>query len=140
MWDLENLNAPTEFTNPFDKKGKEKIYLRLASDEDNKNFFDTVGVKEKVYWKTNPQTRGMQRVKDFDPTPEERDMFNEEVWDFSIVDWVLFDKEKNLIPCTRENKCTLMRKSPKFANWVASCLEQLRESIEVIAESERKNS
>jgi hypothetical protein len=140
MWSLEDLNPAVEFTNPFDPKGKEKIYLRLAADEDNQRFFATAGVKEKVYWKTHPQTRQMQRVKDFDPTPEERDLFNEEVWDFSITDWVLYDKDKNLIPCTRENKCLLMRKSPKFANWVASSLEQLRESIEIIKEEETKNS
>jgi hypothetical protein len=139
MWDLENLNPSVEFVNPFDKKKKEKIFLRLASEEDNRRFFETAGVKEKVYWKTNPQTRAMQRVKDFDPSDAERDLFNEEVWDFSIVDWVLFDTKKELIPCTRENKCLLMRKSPKFASWVANCLEQLRESLEIIAEEEKKN-
>lgn len=140
MWDLNNLNPPAEFINPWDKKGKEKIFVRLASDEDNTAFFSKVGVKEKVYWKTNPQTRQMQRVKDFDPTPEERDMFNEEVWDFSIVDWFLLDKNKEPIPCTRENKCLLMRKSPKFASWVASCLEQLREALETIRDESLKNS
>jgi hypothetical protein len=109
-FDLTDLNPAVKFDNPFDPQKKEWIMLRLASDDDNKTFFDTVGVKEKVYWKTNPQTRSMQRVKDFDPTPAERDMFNEEVWDFSITDWLLYDNQGEEIPCTRANKCTLMRK------------------------------
>ena len=138
-FDLTDLNPAVKFDNPFDPKGKEWIMLRLASDDDNKNFFSTVGVKEKVYWKTNPQTRSMQRVKDFDPTPEERDMFNDEVWDFSITDWLLYDTKGEEIPCTRDNKSMLMRKSPKFASWIASCLEELRESIEITKAELEKN-
>jgi hypothetical protein len=146
-WNLENLNPATRFYYYEDgKKTKEWVELRLASDDDNKKFFNTIGVREKIEKIFNPKTRQMERMTYFDTSDEQRDLFNEEVWDFSISDWGLFSTEKDEsnklkpIPCTRENKIKFMRSSPKFANWVAKCLENLREALEAYTEDERKNS
>ncbi len=133
-WDLGDLNPAVQFD-----LGDEWIKLRIASDEDNKKFFNTAGVKETVEYRRDPKTRQMQRLTYFSPSEEQREKFNEEVWDFSIVDWNIFTSDGEKIPCTRENKIKFMRYSPKFATWVAECLEQLSEDLKVYNEEVRKN-
>jgi hypothetical protein len=146
---LFDINAPNPATRFYlIEDGKETdtwISLKLASEEDNKRFFNAIGVKEKVEKIFNPKTRQMERMTFFDHSEEQRDRFNEEIWDFSIDGWNLFSPEKDefgknkFIPCTKENKIKLMRTSPRFATWVANCLEKLRESLEDYGVEERKN-
>lgn len=136
-FDLKNLNPSTRFM--YLDNGEETgeyISLRLASDQDNKNFFNSIGVKEKVEQVFNPKTRQMDRQTFFNTNEAQREQFNELVWDFSITDWKLFSTEKDEdgepieIPCTKENKIKFMRESPQFATWTASCLEELRASLD----------
>jgi hypothetical protein len=140
-WNLDDLNPPAKFWYVDNgKKTGDWVSLCLASDEDNKRFFDLVGVKEKVEYRKDPQTRQMQRLTYFDSTDEQRDRFNEEIWDFSIKEWNLTGKSKeDKVPCTRENKVKLMRGSPKFAQWIAECLEKMRADLQVYYEEEQKN-
>lgn len=145
-WNTSDLNPPTRFY--FIEDGKdtqEYVSLRLASDADNKKFFDQLGVREKVEKTFNPKTRSMERMTFFDTSDEQREKFNELVWDFSIVEWNLLSTETDKtgapikIPCTKENKVQFMRESPKFASWIAKCLESLREALDSYAESKAKN-
>lgn len=145
-WDLKELNPSTKFY--FKEDGvetKESVSLRLASDLDNKNFFNSIGVKEKVEQIFNPKTRQMDRQTFFNTNEAQREQFNELVWDFSITDWNLLSTEKDEddefipIPCTKENKIKFMRESPKFATWIADCLEELREQLSSHTETTRKN-
>jgi hypothetical protein len=145
-WSLANLNPPTRFAwVEDDKETNQWISVRLASEADNKNFFASVGVKEKVERVVNPKTRAMERMTYFDSSDEQRDLFNEAVWDFSIADWFLESDDKDEdgvpipIPCTKENKIALMRGSPRFAAWVAKCLESLRGMLEGYEATESKN-
>jgi hypothetical protein len=146
FFDLNTPNPPTTFY--YWENGQETeawISLRLASEEDNRRFFNAIGVKEKVEKIFNPKTRQMERMTYFDHTEPQRDAFNDEIWDFSIVDWNILSSDKDedgkpiTIPCMRENKIKLMRTSPKFASWVANCLERLRENLEQSGVEERKN-
>jgi len=145
FFDSEELNPPTRFYYYHNgKKTDQWIELRLASDEDNKNIFRSIGVKEKVNNIYNPKTRQMDRQTYFDTNEEQMDRYNEAMWDFSIVDWYLVKRDRkeeteDSIPCTRENKILYMRKSPKFSSWVASCLEKLRETLSEVGEAESKN-
>jgi len=143
---LSKLNPSTRFY--FHENGNKTenwVELRLASDDDNKRFFNSIGVKEKVTNVFNPKTRQMDRQTFFDTNDSQRDQFNEEVWDFSITDWNLLsdendeDGEPATIPCNKENKIKFMRGSPLFATWIANCLENLRESLAGAGEAETKN-
>jgi hypothetical protein len=145
-FDLSNLNPSTKFM--YSENGEETgeyICLRLASDADNKRFFNSIGVKEKVEQIYNPKTRQMDRQTYFHTNEDQREQFNEIVWDFSITDWKLFSTEKDEddnyieIPCTTENKIKFMRESPLFATWTADCLETLREQLSTHAKAVRKN-
>ncbi len=95
-FDLSNLNPSTKFM--YSENGEETgeyICLRLASDADNKRFFNSIGVKEKVEQIYNPKTRQMDRQTYFHTNEDQREQFNEIVWDFSITDWKLFSTEKD---------------------------------------------
>lgn len=133
-WDIDgDLNPSVKFS-----IGDEWICVRVASDADNRKFFDLIGVKETVEYKTDSRTRQMQRLTFLELSETQKEKFNEEIWDFSIVEWNLLDKNGDSIPCTRENKIKLMRHSPKFASWVAECLESLREDLKIYREQEKK--
>lgn len=146
FWNEKDLNPSTLFY--FYKDGEKTdsyVALRLASDLDNKNFFNSIGVKEKVEQIFNPKTRQMDRQTFFNTNEDQREQFNELVWDFSITDWFLPSTEKDEddepipIPCTKENKVKFMRGSPLFATFIADSLEQLREQLSSHTETVRKN-
>lgn len=142
-WDIENDKALNPTTRFFfetpEEEESEYVDLRIASDQENKEIFKKAGVKFEKKLVYNKQDRQMQYLRDLDVSDEKQDKFNEEVWDFSIVDWNLITPNGDKIPCTRENKTKLMRKSPKFASFVGDCLEELRNSVKGKKESELKN-
>lgn len=137
-WDVENLNPTTRFNFPEDES--QWVELRLASDQDNKEIFQRAGIKlfeKKLVY--NSKERQMQWVQGTPTDEAQQTRFSEEIWDFSIVNWKLLNKEGEEIPCTRENKIMFMRRSPKFASWVGDCLEIMREGLSVAKHEEIKN-
>jgi hypothetical protein len=81
----------------------------------------------------------MQWIRDFDPTEQQRERFDEESWDFSITAWRLLKKDGELIPCNRENKVLLMRRAPKFSLFYTECMDKLRDGLRNRKEDELKN-
>ncbi len=66
---------------------------------------------------------------------------NELTWDYCIVGWEdIYDGKGQEIECTKEMKILLMRKSVKFANFVAECLGKLTEGEEEHEKDLEKNS
>lgn len=67
-------------------------------------------------------------------------LHSELLWDYAIVGWDGIEDENGVpIPCTRENKVTLMNGSPVFARIVGDLLDQLTEARIQRAESAEKN-
>lgn len=140
-FDIDNdnsLNPAIRFDWPEDQSG-EWIELRLPSEADKKTFFEKAGVKEKVEYRTDKKTRMIQRITFFDSTPEQRDQYDEELWDFMIANWNMITPSDDHIPCTRENKVKLMRRSPRFRTWIDSCIEKMEADILRYQESIEKN-
>ena len=148
-WDIDggDLNPSVRYYWDEDAKEEDKewIEIRLASDDDNRDLFKKVGVKEKKELRENPKTRQMQWIRDFDPTEKQREEFDEESWDFTITNWRLLKKKRSdddfaeEIPCTKANKVMLMRKAPKFSIFYGECMEKLREGVKSRKEDVTKN-
>ena len=139
-WDIdskEGLNPARRFN--WDEEGNEWVEVILASDSDVRNCFKKAGIKEKVFLETDRKTRQMQRFREFAPTDEERDRFDEELWDFTIARWYLVKPDGSEITCTRENKILMMRGSIKFSNWINDSLDIMREDIKVYKQELEKN-
>lgn len=137
MFDLSDLNPAQRFSYPDSKE--EWVELRLPSDEDQKKFFKVAGIKAKKEYHTDKKTRGIQILRDFEPSDEEMKKYEEEMWDFCITDWNLITKKKEKIPCTKENKCKLMFNAPQFAVWVKACQEKMYDDLSKIKEALEKN-
>lgn len=144
-WDIEDLNPVTRFYYGDEDqqigdgdKSKEWVELRVAADEDTERMRKQAGIKQKVEYR-NVRGRA-QRLEFLDSNEQKINTFSDLLNDFTIVDWYLFDKQGQEIPCTKENKLKLMKGSPMFAAWIASCTEQIRSEIENVAEEEAKNS
>lgn len=137
QFDLNNLNPGEWFVYPDNENTK--ICLRVCAGDDLREITKQT-TKKKIEWKVNPTTRRVERAVYDDDLDPDGSLFNELLWDFCIVDWEgILDSNKNKIPCTRENKKLLMGKSVKFAQWVVSCLDILRESNKEKEEEEIKN-
>ena len=82
--------------------------------------------KNEAEFVLNKKTRAMERVTySKDLTHVERKKFQEEMWDYVIINWEnLLDKSGNSIPCTKENKVKLMS-IPVIDRFVAKCLKTL---------------
>ena len=118
LFDLENLNPAIKWYLDDDDKSQGSVTLRALSRD------DVMENLKKHTKKTTEIHRGMQVVKE--EISEESDY---DSWDKSIVEWELFDKNNNPIPCTRDNKVLLMGKSPWFQNFVAERLERMRKEF-----------
>ena len=126
-FDLQELNPGTFFD--FGEDGG-RISLRLCAGDDLRDI-QKATVKKRVEFK-NGQRYEVEDVNEA--------LRGEMLWDFSIVNWEkFFDAQGKEIPCTRENKILLMGKSPRFANFVASCLQELRDKQEAEVLAQRKN-
>lgn len=136
-WDLSNPNPGTRFDLPGNEG--EFVELKALSDEENREVFKLSGIKFVKKQLHNKVDRKIEIVRDLDDDDEKQKKYSDEVNDRCIVDWLLFDPDGNKIPCTRENKITLMTKSPKFAAFVSEKLEELRASLSGKKEVELKN-
>jgi len=152
-FDLENLNAGTWFPYPLPgedsprkKKGApdEKVcyrapdldFLRTLDDETMETRREFVQPKKKS-GKINMRAP-LQHVEY--PVVKDQKLRDETLWEYMIVDWQIYDAKGQLIPCTKENKTTLMRKSSEFALYTTDCLEILREKEGDQNAGEVKNS
>ncbi|MDD5353028.1 MAG: hypothetical protein PHS93_07715 [Candidatus Omnitrophica bacterium] len=125
--DLDNLNPGTWFDFP---DGEGRICLKTLS-------FDEAMEISKATSKKKAEYKNNQRFA-FDEIDEERQ--TEMTWDKTILSWEgLYSKDKKEIPCTKEMKINLMRKSPEFARMVRGFLETLTAAETAQAEIEEKN-
>lgn len=142
-WDVEQLNEGTKFPwkgQNLDDKGCEWIELLLLPDEDNLKLFKQLGIKEKKLREINPKTRRVEYVRDWEISEEQRQAYDEEVWDRTIVNWHLLKTDGATVECTREMKTKFMRQSPKFKKWYQESMEILEDDIRVYKEANEKNS
>lgn len=127
---LEDLNPGTFF--PFEEGSDDKggVTIRLANSE----ILDEIA---KRCTKTKFEYRRGQR---FEITTVDEELKGEILWNYVIIDWSgLFDLQGNDIPCTKENKLMLMKKSVKFSSFVSKSVEALSEKISEYNEDLEKN-
>jgi len=143
-FDLENLNPACRFfwedeDNEDDKKGDEEwVDLRLCSDDDVERFQKEAEIKQKVEYRRD---RGrLHRVEFVDSDKKKMNKLSDLVNDFVVVNWRLLSKKREEIPCNLENKKIMFGKSPQFSEWIASCLEKMRQDIKMTEDRETKNS
>lgn len=142
-WDVEQLNEGTKFPwkgQDLDKPNCEWIELLLLPDEENLKLFKQLGIKEKKLREINPKTRRVEYVRDWEISEEQRQAYDEEVWDRTIVNWNLLKPDGTAVECTREMKTKFMRQSPKFKKWYQESMEMLEDDIRVYKETNEKNS
>lgn len=130
--DTENLNPGVFF--PFaeeeDNDDPGGITIRLANGE----VLDTINKK---CTKKRVEFRRGQRFEVIDEDDKRR---SELLWDYVIIDWKgLDDMEGKPIPCTKDNKISLMRGSVRVAAFVGNCIEKLTEESELYEEALEKN-
>jgi hypothetical protein len=139
-FNLDQLNPTKIFIWPeSDEKDEEFVELRLVPDEMNREIFKKIGAKPTKQLVFDPKSRQPQYVKDFDLNDKQQDDFSEMTWDYSIVSWHLVTTNGDEIECTKENKLKFMKNSPKFASWIADCLESMRSDLKVMKEEAEKN-
>jgi len=140
-FDPSNLNPTKTFVWPHSTDEQEEwIELRLVPDDMNRAFFKQIGAQPKSKLVFNPKTHQPSELKDYSLTDRQIEEYSELVWDYSICGWFLITPNGEEIPCTMENKIRFMKESPAFAQWVADCLEEMRESVKQVKEIETKNS
>lgn len=152
-FDLENLNPGTWFPYPLPredapkrKKGapEEKVCFRVPDGEFLRSLDDETVETRREFVQPRKKSgkinmRAPMQHVEF-PVIKDQDLRNERLWDYMITDWQLYDKKGQLIPCVKENKTTLMRKSSEFALYSADCLERVRENEGEQKTAEGKNS
>lgn len=132
-FDVTNLNPGTWF--PLGKDEKDgRICLRICDAESLRQIRKQT-VKKKVEFK---KVEG--KPERFESADVNDDLQEELIWDYCIIDWEgILDKDKNPIPCTRENKIMLMNKSVTFAKIVSEGLSAIRDQIEEGESASEKN-
>ncbi|MBU2346634.1 MAG: hypothetical protein KJ888_20785, partial [Gammaproteobacteria bacterium] len=98
------------------------------------------GIKTKTEYHRDRRTGRHERLEYVDADEEKIVLFAEALNNFIIADWALFTNDGKKIDCTKENKNKLMRGSPRFAEFIAECTEQLRKDIRIQEDKELKNS
>ena len=126
-FDMENLNPPTW----FDFGDDARIQMRVCSGDD----LDKIQKKTRKI--VHEYRRGdRHQWEDIDQEKEFK-MVN----DFIIVDWENINDGNGVeLQCNTKNKEKLLRGSPLFSSFIASCLEKLNNNIGHIQEEEEKNS
>ena len=115
----------------YDMEGTDvSVCLRVCTSDSYKEIRKKT-VRNRVEYKQG------QRFMFEDTNEDER---NKLVWDYCIVDWKgIYDAENKPIPCTKEFKLILMNKSVKFAEFVTTKLNLLRELKDAHSKEEEKN-
>ena len=125
--DLENPNPGVTFYFNGKDKGEGYITLRVLSNEKLEEITNRCRIK-RVEVKGNPPTRF--EYLDFKTGGEAKEF--ELTWDYCIADWSqVIDAKDKEIPCTPENKVTLMRSAPKFSSYVLKCIREMSIEKEV---------
>jgi len=123
--DLEDLNPGVWFYFDEDKPEKGGFCVRpLDSDT-----LDTI-TKETVTKKTVFKNGKRQVVQDVD-TDKDRKL----TIDYTLPDWKVLDKDGNEIPCTIENKMSLISKSPWHQRFFTHCLNT---ALDIEIKNQRK--
>jgi hypothetical protein len=118
----------------FDLEGGGKVQLRVISPEDWIKIRKATVKKSPFVEKVD----GVAMV--FHQEVIDEDLQMAMIHEMSILDWDgLFDKNKNPIPCTAENKKKLMLKSEYFRNFVNEKLDILRKAESEELEISEKN-
>ena len=88
----------------------------------------------------NLKTRGMEKIESTEQTAEEEAQERDDAMDYAITDFQdFYDKKKNLIECTRENKLKLLA-IPVFDRFIARCFEMQQNVSKIQAQVTEKNS
>lgn len=133
-----DLNPGAWFTYEEKEVGEpdSQVKVRAYNNEVLKDIQDK-WTKKKVEYK-QPAKRG--RYERFEVRESNDEKISEELWDYTIIDWEGFkDPSGAEIPCTRENKVLLMRRSPEFYAFIDKCLEQLLPDTSKDVEAAEKN-
>lgn len=73
-------------------------------------------------------------------TEVDREMRDNLIWDYCIVDWTdLYDEDGAEIKCTQANKRKLMREHPVFPEFVNECIAVAGSRAALRADAELKN-
>lgn len=134
MFNLTNLNPSTKF---YYLESDEWVELRLIPDSVNKSIMKELGIKSKQEF--HPYKGKLQRVDSLDIDENKIESFNDKLNDYAIQNWHLLDQDNNEIPCTFENKKTMMYGSPVFSAWINKCRVELESKIVEIEEESLGN-
>ena len=142
-FDIKNLNPGEWFDYPGDADPPERVRIRLPDAKTLKEI-DALTVKKEVEHvqprKKNgkiDRRQGLQRIeyeKVIDESKRE-EMFIDRV----ITDWNIKTPNGDDIPCTTENKVTMMYGSVEFNSFVNDCLEILGGEKEKQEKDQEKN-
>lgn len=125
-FNLSDLNPGTT----FDVGDGASITLRLCNGAALDEIYRSTSTRREV-WK-----RGNRTVE----TEVDEARRSEMIWDYSIVEWSgIEDEEGKPIPCTADNKATLMNGSLVFSRMVNGLLDQLIEQADEAARALEKN-
>ena len=126
-------NPATKFF--FDDEVPEDGYILLRSIP----AADMQKISKRCSKKKPPEYRRGTR---YDVPPEINETLQSELmWDSIIVGWKgIVDEKDKEIPCTTDQKVEFMRTWPKFAGFVADCLEQLNADTTNVQDNKIKNS
>jgi len=128
--DLDNLNPGVFFLFDEDNEKEGGATIRLANGE----------ILSKIDEKCITKKTKMTRRGSVEEVKENKDLRNEMLWDYVIVDWKgVEDLKGKEIPCTKANKVKLMKGSVKFSSFVGNCIDQLNEDFESYEEDLEKN-
>lgn len=137
MFDMSDLNPSKKFY--WDETNDEWVSFRLVSDEEMQKIRKGLGLKSKQKYIPNPTTKRMESVIDVDGNDDIMMKFNDAIMCYQIESWNLIQPDKELIPCTDENKLKLFYGSPVFAKWTSKCLAELEKVLKKIEDEEVKN-
>jgi len=134
---LEELNPGAKFDFEVTEKGKTVSWVKVRSSSNE--AMDSIReqcITTEIEYKKTSKHGPLQR---FENQKTDDKKLRELLWDYTIMDWGgFFDKDKNAIPCTTENKIRFMSKWPAFYSFVDKCLEKLTPDVnEAIKESEK---
>jgi len=124
-FDLDNLNPSTR----FNYNDEEWVELRICAGEDLDRIHKQTRKKVKEY------KHGVRYVWEDINDDLEIELMN----DFAITNWHLVTPTGEDIPCTKEDKNLMMRRSVEFASFVTSCLQKLNEKFSLFQEEQEKN-
>jgi hypothetical protein len=110
---ISNLNPGIWFDIP---NTDAKVCLRVCSPE----------IIEEIDLKTNKKIVEYKSNQRFEIEKIDRKLRNEMIWDYVIVDWKnINDNDDKPIECTKKNKIMLIRKMPKFVEFISNCLDKI---------------